>query len=107
MGRHVVGAFRAVAVAGRVVRGEARDPVLEIGEHVGVGVLLDEQARRRMAAPEREQAGCNPLLGHPPHHRAGYGDEGRTRRLDRDDVCYLAHGFSLVLWHRDFGRKRA
>jgi hypothetical protein len=64
VGGHVVEAFVVVNV-GTVVGGD----VVEVGEdvalHGGVGVLLDEQRRRGVAAEDGEQAGVDLLVGDP------------------------------------------
>jgi hypothetical protein len=68
VGGHVVEAFVVVevgAVRWRHVGGD----VVEVGEdvalHGGVGVLLDEQRRRGVAAEDGEQAGVDLLVGDP------------------------------------------
>ena len=56
--RHVVGPFRAVDVAS-ILRRDPLEKFLEVGLHVGIGVLLDHQRCRRVPTEDREKAGLD------------------------------------------------
>src|SRR6476646_5112231 len=58
VGRHVVGAFVAMAKERVAVGNEAREEAVEIGANVRVGVLLDHKAGRGVADEQREQSGA-------------------------------------------------
>jgi hypothetical protein len=81
VGGHVVRAFGGVAVEAVAVRDEAIQEVLQVGEDLRVGVLLDDQRCGRVAHVQREEALGDALLAHPGEHRradvVGAGAAGR------------------------------
>src|SRR5437660_12901499 len=64
--RHVVGSLGVVAVERIALRHEPIEPALEILLRGGIGILLDDEARRRMADEERAEALFDARL---PHER--------------------------------------
>ena len=90
VGRHVVGALVLVAVGGALGR-QAREVILEVAGDVGVGVLLDQQAGRGVAAEEGEQAGGHPLTRRPAGRLAGDFVQPLPAGADLEGVGRLPH----------------
>ena len=65
MRRHVVRPLVAMGVGGGILRREPGDPRLDVGAHLGRGILLDEQRGGGVAAEEGEQAFGHGLGGGP------------------------------------------
>ncbi len=58
---HVVRAFGGVPVMARVLRHKALEEIVEIGDHVGVGILLNHQRRGGVLEEDGQQAGADLL----------------------------------------------
>src|SRR5258706_6109584 len=108
---HVVGAFGVVHVFSiwvfswtrqilatarrRVLWGNLLEQILQIDLHVRVGVLLDQERGRGVAAIERQETGGDPLLRHPTLHRRRDLDEPLAVRRDGKLMLGLAHETSV------------
>ena len=93
--RHVVGAFVVVAIEGVLGR-QAAEECFQIGANVWVGVVLDQQRCRRVAAPDGQQPGRDPLLRYPAAHRFGHHDHSLAVGNDVQHVQRLLHARRLV-----------
>ncbi len=93
MSRHVIGAFRVMPVRSGLRR-EAIEESLEVGAHGGVGVLLDEEGCRGVAAEDGEETGVHALLPHPLVDGGGALVEALAAGGDFEGVCCLLHTFS-------------
>ena len=82
MGWHVVRPFGRMAVERVVLLHQALEEGLEVALHIGIGVLLDGERRRRVLTEEREEPGPDALLFNPARDRAGDLLE-RSEHLDR------------------------
>ena len=65
MRRHVIGALGGVTVPGCVFGNDARKELIEIADHVGVGIFLNDQRRRSVLNKHRKEAGVNALALNP------------------------------------------
>ena len=68
--RHVVGSLGVVLVGARVLGRDPRHPLVEIAEHGGVGVLLDDERRARVLHEDRAEAGDDARRGDDLLHLA-------------------------------------
>jgi len=53
MGRHIIQALALVDIALAILWRDRLEKPLNVSPHLGIGILLDEQGRRSMAAEER------------------------------------------------------
>ncbi len=86
MGGHIVGAFGGVDVAAAIFGDEFGEKMVEVAQHVGVGVFLDDQTRGGMAHKDHTEAGDNAGISHDAFHLAGDVVEGFTLGLDGEDL---------------------
>ena len=96
MRRHVVGAFRRVAIERRIFTDQAGEKGFKIALHVGVGIFLDRQSRRGMAPERRPHAGRNILIGDPATDLAGDFRQSLSRCFYAEFNLCLVHPSSLV-----------
>ena len=97
MPRHVVEAFFAMAKDRVAVGNEPRHVAVEVGAHFGRGVLLDQQARRRVADEERQEPGREAALGDPRFERARDLEQAAARRVEAERGVELAeHARSIA-----------
>ena len=82
VGRHVVRAFRAVAVERRVLGHELVQEGFQIALDVRIGVLLDDQRGRGVAQEQGEQPLAQGLGGEPGGDLAGDLGEAPARRVE-------------------------
>ena len=92
--RHVVGAFVVVAIEGVLGR-QAAEECFQIGANVWVGVLLDQQRCRRVAAPDGQQPDGDRLRRNPAAHGFSDIDEALTIGPHRQPMHCLAHDKDL------------
>jgi hypothetical protein len=81
VGRHVIGAFNRVHPAG-VLRRQPAQRRGEIGAHVGIGVLLDDERRRGVAQVNEQHAVPGAGLGEEARNLAGDLDEALAGGAD-------------------------
>src|SRR5215468_7581405 len=81
--RHVVRPFDCVHPAGSG-RCDAVERRHQIGPHIGIGVLLDDERRRGMAQKERKDALLRPGLGDEADGLTGEFNEPQTVGLDNE-----------------------
>lgn len=65
VGGHVVGTLRGMAVIGIILPHQAAEIIIQIVQHIRVGVLLNDQRRRRVGNKYRQQSGVQPLAADP------------------------------------------
>src|SRR6187399_3206990 len=80
--RHVVESLVAMAKDRIAVRDEAGEEAIEIGAHLGRRVLLDQQARRRVADEERHQAALRAEFDDPRGDRLGDLEQAAAEGVD-------------------------
>lgn len=95
MRRHVVGAFAVVLIEPFALRRERREDALEIAQHGGVGVLLNDERGGGVPAEEGEQAHAHALLARKGADGARHVVKTFAARLDAEVVQGLAHGANV------------
>jgi len=80
--RHVVRPFVAVAQQRVAIRDEPREEALEVPAHVGIRVLLHQQACRRVADEERQCAAGDTVRLDPASDRWRDVDQAATGGLE-------------------------
>src|ERR1700677_842411 len=91
MGWHVVRSFRVMNAKAAPLRHELFEESLEVRAHVRVGILLDEERSRGVAAEQREKPGRDRLRAHPFLDRPGDLDQSFAAGRDEQAMLRLAH----------------
>lgn len=63
MGGHIVGAFRVVDIAAAVLGDKLGEEIIQVAQHIGVGVFLDDQTGRGVAHEYGAKPGFDLGLG--------------------------------------------
>jgi len=69
--RHIVRAFRGVAIQPRVFRNQSGHEIGQIANHIRIGILLNDQRCGRVLAKDRDQSGLRRLFADPRLNLAG------------------------------------
>jgi hypothetical protein len=119
VGGHVIGPFVAMTEEGVAIRYKSSEEAFEVSAHVRIGILLHDQARRRVPDEEREQAGFHVAAGRPVDDwtsdldkAAPAGVEAKRRiRLAkhrrRSDESLLPLCYQVFQFHEDFRERDA
>lgn len=91
MGRHVVGSLGGVTVEGRIFWHQLGKERFQVAPHVPIGVLLDDQGRRSMAAIDAKQPNGDALGLGPVANRRGDLMQSRPPAGDGDGLLSLLH----------------
>ena len=98
VGGHVVGTLDGVAVPGGVFGHEAGKEVVQVADHVGIGVLLHDEGGGSVLHPDGEQPGAERVLAHPGNHPGGDFVQTAAPRGDLEiasELLHLFHGNAL------------
>lgn len=99
--RHIVRTFGRVDEQRIAIRNQSGKETFEVGDHVGIVVLVDQQAGGGVLDVEREHAGGHVALPRPGRHLLGDVIDAAAAGIDMDLADKLAHGdlglFKLIL----------
>lgn len=91
MGGHVVGSLDAVDITPLVLRRDCFEKIFEILLDIGIGVFLDEERCRGVAAENRQEAGRNILVLEPKRDFAANINKAFAVGVNVQGMKRLAH----------------
>lgn len=108
MGRHIVGSFALVPVKRVALRNQPGEEIVEIGKNIGIGIFLNQQRRRRMAAEQRQQPGLHGLCPYPAGDLSRHIVKPLSIGLDLEPclLLILSAGHCRNLRHRSLPNQR-
>jgi hypothetical protein len=103
---HVVWSFRLMNIALVVFRRDGLKKIFKISLNVWVGIFLNKERRRSVAAKYRQKAGRDILASQPKRDFAGDFDKTFASGLNVKRVKRLAHQKFKALWELPSGIER-